>query len=111
MHGAESINEADDAQQHKNNDDKDLESIAILSCLANNTLCRPDEVGRYLESTTAPFKSVILEPKRSIPKSRRIPFDMANNNTYIIQQRYVLPVNGTATALVEYNPTLLPLYT
>lgn len=82
--------------------------LSIPSCVQNKEICSPDEVGKYLESTR--WNSVVHEPKKSIPQSRRIPFAMANNDTHIIQQRHLLPANGTATALVEYNPSILPLY-
>ena len=48
------------------------------------------------------------EPSDAIPVIRRIPKNQGNNATYISQRRSKGPKDGTLTALVEYNPTLLP---
>lgn len=76
-------------------------------CITKNHNCSIDNIGRFLETGSQTF---IHAPNPAIPQHRRIPRQMANNATYILQQRNVLPVNGTATALTEYNPTILPLY-
>ena len=60
----------------------------------NGTPCRYDEYD---------------EPSDAIPVIRRIPKNQGNNATYISQRRSKGPKDGTLTALVEYNPTLLPL--
>ncbi len=81
--------------------------IKIPACIQHGSFCRPDDIGAFLESSTQP---IIHPPKTVIPSQRRIPVHMANNTDYIIQQRMLQPVNGTATAIVEYNPVILSLY-
>ncbi len=92
---------------------------SLISCISSKAFCRPDDIGKYLEyqhSSSSSSSSSLLPPplihapKSSIPSHRRIPSSMANNRTFILSRRNDLPSNGTATALQEYNPTLLPLY-
>ncbi len=82
----------------------------MVRCLQNKDKsgrCRLDTLGEFLEEEGAAF---IHAPLKSIPLKRRIPRSMANNDTFIEEQRNTSPSNGTATALVEYNPTLIALY-
>mmetsp|Transcript_5615 Transcript_5615/g.8523 ORF Transcript_5615/g.8523 Transcript_5615/m.8523 type:complete len:714 (-) Transcript_5615:635-2776(-) len=82
-----------------------------IHCLVQNKdkseICRPDILGEFLEEGAA---ALIHAPLKSIPLKRRIPGSLANNDTYIQEQRDISPSNGTATALVEYNPSLVALY-
>jgi len=82
-----------------------------VRCLVQNKdkseICRPDILGEFLEEEGATF---VHTPLKSIPFKRRIPRSLANNDTYIQEQRDISPSNGTATALVEYNPSLVALY-
>jgi hypothetical protein len=78
------------------------------SCFDNNgTPCRYDDVGKYLEES-AKF-TIIHRPSDAIPAVRKIPKNQGNNATYIAERRSKGPKDGSLTALVEYNPTLLPL--
>jgi hypothetical protein len=77
------------------------------SCFDDKTPCAYDEIGKYLGATSK--LSIIHRPSDAIPNYRRIPASMGNNGTYILEQRRKGPRDGSLTALVEYNPSLLPL--
>ena len=77
------------------------------SCLRDGSPCRYDDMGKYLEASA--LFTIIHKQSDAIPARRRIPKSQANNATYIAERRSKGPPDGSLTALVEYNPTLLPL--
>lgn len=77
------------------------------SCFDDGTSCACDEIGKYLEAASK--FTVIHKPSDAIPQYRRIPASMGSNVTYIQYRRMEGPKDGSLTALVEYNPTVLPL--
>jgi hypothetical protein len=87
--------------------DQNLSAIVLPDCIRNKVICRYDDIGDFLENENP---ALIHEPLPSVPLSRRIPHSKANNNTYILEQRAVLPEDGSMTALMDYNTMLIPLY-
>jgi len=83
-------------------------NVTLLSCIDRREECSFEDIGEFLEQGSAP--GIVHEPHRSIPNHRRIPHHMANNWTYIREQRNVLPDDGSRSALYDYNPVLFPLY-
>ena len=69
--------------------------------------CNIDEIGRYLESSS--LFTMIHLPNDAIPKNRRIPKHKAGDDAYIRDRRDIGPKTGSQTALVDYNPSILPL--
>ena len=76
-------------------------------CFDDGKPCRYDDVGNYLEES-AKF-TMIHKPSDAIPAFRRIPADKGSDESYIVSRRKEGPADGSLTALVEYNPSLLPL--
>jgi hypothetical protein len=102
----ESLSQKDDSRSRNN---KGAASLGLRpSCFDNDgATCAYDEVGKYLGS--ASIFSMIHKPSDAIPQHRRIPASMGSNTSFIIARRMEGPKDGSLTALVEYNPTLLPL--
>lgn len=80
----------------------------LPSCIKDDVLCRYDDVGDFLESAVNP--AIITEPLPSVPSQRRIAHEKANDWSYILAQRNAAPEDGSATALMDYNLILIPLY-
>ncbi|GFH61758.1 hypothetical protein CTEN210_18234 [Chaetoceros tenuissimus] len=77
-------------------------------CMDNSSKkCDIDEIGRYLESSS--LFTMIHLPNDAIPKNRRIPKHKAGDDAYIRDRRDKGPRTGSRTALVDYNPSILPL--
>lgn len=90
-----------------------VEKIDRPSCLskANDKdiipKCAFDTMGKYLEASA---KLIMIHPRNdAIPPHRTIPTSMAANTTYIDLRRDTPPFDGSQTALIEFNPSLLPL--
>lgn len=82
------------------NQDKDKEDD-------NTPHCAFDEIGKYLEDSA---KFTIIHPLNdAIPIHRKIPSSMSKNHTYIDNRRNSGPDDGSQTALVSFNPSILPL--
>eukprot|EP00815_Leptocylindrus_aporus_P009352 CAMPEP_0116061348 /NCGR_PEP_ID=MMETSP0322-20121206/7029_1 /TAXON_ID=163516 /ORGANISM="Leptocylindrus danicus var. apora, Strain B651" /LENGTH=637 /DNA_ID=CAMNT_0003546285 /DNA_START=79 /DNA_END=1992 /DNA_ORIENTATION=- len=79
----------------------------LLSCIQQRRKCRYDDIGDFLEGTGP---GIVHKPLSCIPQHRRIPHDKANDWQYILDQRAMLPEDGSRTALMDYNAQLLPLY-
>ena len=104
----ENVLEALDENQGNETRKNNLSSS--ISCILEKKICRFDDVGDFLESFDDDQKAIVHEPFSVIPKSRRIPHHKANDWQYILDQRSKLPEDGSATALMDYNTMLLPLY-
>lgn len=108
-------------QQQQRRDQKRVpmfNTSTMLSCIRQDTICRYDDIGQFLEYnqndeylTSFPMPGGIIHKSLScIPKHRRIPHEKANDWPYILQQRNAPPDDGSMTALMDYNAMLIPLY-
>lgn len=93
--------------QEKKDDMKKTKIIPRPSCFDNDKGCRFDTVGKYLESSA--IETMIHPPSDALPPIRKIPKEMATNDTYITNKRLLGPSDGSETALFEYNPSIIPL--
>eukprot|EP00980_Cylindrotheca_fusiformis_P021806 scaffold8642_cov105-Cylindrotheca_fusiformis.AAC.2 len=86
-----------------------------IPCVFNYTVvCRYDHIGRFLEENPT-LQSIVHRPLPSVPSYRRIPHEMANNRTFIVEgtssfSKHATSDDETNATLNEYNPTILPLY-
>ena len=83
-------------------------NATLPTCVRNKEFCRYDDMGDFLEGDVG--TGIVHEPVTTVPSSRRIPYEKANDWPYILEQRAILPDDGSLTALMDYNCILIPLF-